>query len=205
NKIASVINHTSYEIRSALNQKFTMLTERLYRHGDVADLLLNQESINVLDLFGAHGAVIFSNNGLRTSGQVPEQNFIDDLVLWLQSRAPSRVYHTSNLAEEFDEAVGYADTASGILSIPIHPQHGEFLICFRPERIDTVKWGGNPNEAIQFEADGKTYHPRHSFGLWLQTVRQTSIPWQEEQVELATNLRNLIIEFRIKQTPHSLS
>jgi len=205
NKIASVINHTSYEIRSALNQKFTMLTERLYRHGDLADLLLNQESINVLDLFGAHGAVIFSNNGLRTSGQVPEQNFIDDLVLWLQNRAPSRVYHTSNLAEEFDEAVGYADTASGILSIPIHPQHGEFLICFRPERIDTVKWGGNPNEAIQFEADGKTYHPRHSFGLWLQTVRQTSIPWQEEQVELATNLRNLIIEFRIKQTPHSLS
>ena len=205
NKIAAVLHQNTYELKAALHLKFTTLTERLYRQGNLASILLDQENTHVLDLFGAQGAAVVLNGQQRTLGQVPAHHFIDDLTLWLQNRVSNQVYHTNNLAGEFDEADAYAETASGILAIPINSENGEFLICFRPERIETVKWGGNPNEAIQFEADGKTYHPRHSFGLWLQTVRQTAIPWQEEQLELAANLRNLINEFRVKNSPHSLS
>lgn len=205
NKVAALCYGKTYEVKVALNDKFAMIAERLYRQKDLVEILFDTEVANVLDLFGAQGAVIVLNGEQRTLGRVPDRDFIEDLMLWLQNRASNQVYHTNNLAGQFDEADEYADTASGILAIPINPENGEYLVCFRPELVATIKWGGNPNEAIQFEADGKTYHPRHSFGIWLQTVRQTAAPWQEEQVELATNMRNLINEFRIKNSHFPLS
>lgn len=205
NKIATVIDSKAYELKTSLHDRLAVLTERLYRKGDLVSILLDQENFNVLDLLGAQGAAITLNGKLQTLGKVPEDSFIEDLTFWLQSRASSNSYHTASLAAEFEEADAHAETSSGVLAIPIDPDNGGFLICFRPEMVDIVKWGGNPNEAIQFEADGKNYHPRHSFGLWLETVRQTATPWQDEHLELAAHLRNLIHEFRSRKSPLNIS
>ena len=94
----------------------------------------------------------------------------------------------------FTESENYADTGSGLLGIPIDVRRGIYLLGFRPEVVQTVDWGGNPNEAIRFEPDGKNYHPRNSFSIWQETVRHHSEPWQGEELEAAEALRTLVLE-----------
>jgi chemotaxis family two-component system sensor kinase Cph1 len=94
---------------------------------------------------------------------------------------------------------GFCKVGSGILVLPINSSKGEYLICFRPELIEDIHWGGDPNQAIQFDQDQKNYHPRNSFKLWKQTVFQHALPWHQQEIEIASSLRNFLFEFRTRQ------
>jgi len=74
------------------------------------------------------------------------------------------------------------------------------VLAFRKEKIHHVDWGGNPNETVQFEANSTKYHPRNSFRIWQETVRKTAIPCREEEIEIAENFRNFLIEFSLKNS-----
>ena len=54
-----------------------------------------------------------------------------------------------------------------------------------------MSWGGNPEKAASTE-DGGTLHPRNSFAEWKQSVRMTAAPWQEWEIDCATDLRSAI-------------
>jgi hypothetical protein len=41
----------------------------------------------------------------------------------------------------------------------IQPEKGNYIVAFRSEALQKINWGGNPNEAVQFEADGKNIIP----------------------------------------------
>jgi heme oxygenase (biliverdin-IX-beta and delta-forming) len=55
------------------------------------------------------------------------------------------------------------------------------------------------NSAVQFEADGKKYHPRNSFKQWQQTVRQTAMPWTSEEIEVAESFKNFVVEYTLNK------
>ena len=71
-------------------------------------------------------------------------------------------------------------------------------MLFRPEVVKKVNWGGNPEQAINFEDDGKKYHPRNSFKQWQETLKQHSEPWSKEELEIAEGLRSFIFEYSSK-------
>ena len=48
---------------------------------------------------------------------------------------------------------------------------------FRPERIQTVTWGGDPFKAVVVGNDPTQLSPRRSFAQWHQLVEGTSDPW----------------------------
>ena len=130
---------------------------------------------------------------------VPESDAIDNLILWIESKSFVNVYATNNLSDVYEDANHYSDIASGLLVIPINPSQGDFIVCFRPEVVQSIKWGGDPNQAINFEKDGKSYHPRNSFKLWLETVHGQSEEWLEQEMETAESLRNFLFEFGATQ------
>lgn len=82
-----------------------------------------------------------------------------------------------------------------MMAIPIDAVKGDYVIVFKPEVIQHIEWGGDPDNAIQFEADQKNYHPRNSFEIWKQTVKETSAPWLQEEITMAESLRSLLFEF----------
>ena len=88
------------------------------------------------------------------------------------------------------------------MSLIIDKDPGNFLILFRPEMQTTISWGGNPEEAVRFEADKKTYHPRNSFMLFKETINQTSSDWLPEEVKMARELRNFLFEYTIKSSQY---
>jgi chemotaxis family two-component system sensor kinase Cph1 len=111
----------------------------------------------------------------------------------------SKVYSTTQLAEVFDEALEFTDIASGMLVIPVDAEAGDYMVCFRPEVLHTIEWGGNPNNAINFEDNGLNYHPRNSFKSWLETVNQSSVLWHEQHLAIAETLRSFVFEYKTKQ------
>ena len=130
---------------------------------------------------------------------VPPESLVRDILFWVKVNHSSNIYTTDAMLhnigvsneEQFDEI-------SGLISIPIVPNRDEFILGFRKEFVQTVEWGGNPNEAIQLEKDNKTYHPRNSFSIWKEIVKSSSKPWETEIIEAAEKLRIGILEVIVR-------
>jgi chemotaxis family two-component system sensor kinase Cph1 len=175
------------------------LIDQIYAKNDIIQGLLPEEGLNVMNLFEAGGAIIYLNGSIETIGDVPKPNSIEDIHLWLQGKNITRIHSTSHFAADFDDANVFSDIGSGILVIPIDNDKGDYLVCLRPEVVETINWGGDPDQAINFDPDGKNYHPRNSFKLWKQEIRNQSKPWKHEELELAETLRSFLFEFKTKQ------
>lgn len=196
-KITSIENKEKFDFRNALRQTRGKLLDYVYTDKSFAGGLLNHEP-SILNLLSAEGAAVVENGVLSTMGTVPKEHDIQNLILWIQNKGIERVYAESNLSDKYDHAENYIDTGSGVLVIPIDKRRGDYIIAFRPEVIKTVNWGGNPEDAINFEPDGKKYHPRNSFRLWKETVVKTSQPWHTDELAIAEEIRNFIFEFSSK-------
>jgi chemotaxis family two-component system sensor kinase Cph1 len=198
-RISSIIKHEQLIDHAKLLHQRSVITDLVYSENDIAKGILTDENQNLLSLFNATGAALSLEGKIKTLGTVPDMDDLENLVLWLEGKGVNKVFANENLGEIYEEAKNYAAVASGLLVIPIESSKGEFLICFRPEVIENIKWGGDPNQAIKFEKDGVNYHPRNSFKQWLQTIYGQSSDWQDTELEMAESLRNFLFEFRAKQ------
>ncbi|AMP98998.1 Phytochrome-like protein [Pedobacter cryoconitis] len=198
-KISLIINKQDYKIIKQIQEKRVALADLVYAHDDIAMGLLKDDTVDILQLFNASGVLIRVNGKLETKGDVPYKTDLYNLMQWLESKNLDNVYSTNALSALYEDAAGYPAIASGVLFIPINQTPGDFLVCFRPEAIQSIDWGGDPNQAINFTADGKKYHPRTSFELWKQTVEQQALPWTKNELEVAESLRSFLFEFTIKQ------
>lgn len=197
-KIAAVQKQDAFHYRNELQTIYTKLVEEIYREENLPHSL-RQHHQELLKLLNAEGLAVIMNDHIDTWGRVPRDEEIREMTLWLQTRQQGQVYHQPSLVSEFEGAEKYSEIGSGILALPIRPDKGNFILAFRPEVIKKVNWGGNPAEAIQFEADRKNYHPRHSFGLWQQTVKQTAQSWRTEEIEIAEQFRNFIVGYTLNR------
>ena len=193
-KIATVEDAQLYTWQNNSQQLYTGLLESVYRENDlVASFQLHQEELSAL--LHADGLALLFNGRLETTGSTPGQEEIRDLVFWLQTRDQEELYQQTHLSQVYEPAAAYADMASGILALPIQAAKGNYLLAFRREAKQTVNWGGNPAEAVQFTADKKTYHPRASFRIWQEKLEQTSLPWDAGQLQLASQFKNFLRSF----------
>jgi chemotaxis family two-component system sensor kinase Cph1 len=198
NKISSILNKEDYDFVADLQNRRNTLIEQTYTYNNLTAGLLQQNE-SLLSLFKATGAVIYIDGKIDTAGKVPGKDVLENLQLWLQAKNMSKVYSTTQLAEVFDEALEFTDIASGMLVIPVDAEAGDYIVCFRPEVLHTIEWGGNPNNAINFEDNGLNYHPRNSFKSWLETVNQSSVLWHEQHLAIAETLRSFVFEYKTKQ------
>lgn len=199
NRISLILNKEEYLLKSLLQQQRVSLTDRVYAEGNIFDGLFKADGPDVLTLFQATGAVVHLGGRMETKGKVPEKDDLENLMLWLEGKNFGRVFHTDHLTGLYEDAAHYAEVLSGLLFIPIDSQHGDFLVCFREELVEDINWGGDPHQAINFEKDGKNYHPRNSFKLWIQTVLKHSRSWKKQELEVAESLRSFLFEYRTRQ------
>jgi light-regulated signal transduction histidine kinase (bacteriophytochrome) len=193
-RISSLESKEAHGLNTSLSERYTSLVEETYRSGDMPGSLLSDEN-NILDLFGAGGAIVIQKGNSFTKGNVPDQNEVEDIVLWLNTKEIENIYVTDNLGREYDYATEYSDHASGLMAIPVDVTNGEYILLFRPEVVQTINWGGDPNQRINFEEDMKTYHPRFSFKLWKENVKGVSLPWKKEEIEMAESLLDFVRDY----------
>jgi len=200
NRISAIIHKTNFDQETELQHQQTELIAQVYASNNLLTGLFSDANNNLLKMFNAGGVIATYRGGYEILGRVPDRDMLDNMILWLQHKTSGNIFVTEQLTDAFEEAEPYASVASGALVIPIDAEKGEFIICFRPEVVQTISWGGDPNNAIRFEPDGKKYHPRASFKIWQQTVHNTAVAWSKLEIAAADRLKSFIYEYTSKET-----
>jgi serine phosphatase RsbU (regulator of sigma subunit) len=79
-----------------------------------------------------------------------------------------------------------------VLAAPVAGAADAWIMWFRPETAETVRWAGRPSK----EADVATgrLEPRSSFAAYVEEVRGRSVPWTDAEVDVARDLTRRIAE-----------
>ena len=196
-KIAAVQKADSAAHQTELSQTYQRLLQTIYLQKNLSGML-RQNGEDLLDLLKADGAALIVNKQITLLGKTPSPQQVENLLFWLRSNDVSRLFHQANLSDSYADAEQFTATASGLMALPVQPERGTYVLAFRPEAVKKIDWSGNPNEAITFDSDKKNYHPRHSFKVWQETVRNTALPWTKEELDTAEQFRNFLVEYTLK-------
>jgi chemotaxis family two-component system sensor kinase Cph1 len=157
----------------------------------------------LLRLASASGAAIVSAGRCQRVGDAPSEHSIVALAGWLADNVPNGMYSSHELSLDYPQAAQLQPQAAGVLAMSISQLHQHYVMWFRPEVVQTVKWAGNPHKAAIPDAarpsDVSVLHPRHSFDSWSETVRGKSLPWRRSEVEVAEELRRAILAVALRR------
>lgn len=191
-KEASVLSDRRLELRTVQRR----LLSSMAAAGQFIDGLVVSPQ-DLLDLTGSSGAAVVVDGSCKLIGETPSESDVNKIVAWLSPRAKDDLVVSNQLAAVMPGAESFKDTASGLIAIAISQIHDSFVIWFRPEVLKTVSWGGDPTKRI--EPGSLQIHPRKSFEIWRETVRQQSVPWHEAEIDAASDLRTAIVDIVLRK------
>ncbi|MFB2897689.1 ATP-binding protein [Aerosakkonemataceae cyanobacterium BLCC-F50] len=199
----------SLEIVNKQQQEFKRYSEKIKVIQEELKSLLLVNNVNaqifrekqnsLLELVNAQGAIICFGENLTLVGKTPTREQSQGIINWLQHYSQKEVFHTNCLSQVYPAAKQIKESTSGLLAISIFVDDITYqIIWLRPEVIQTVNWGGNPNEPLIIKDDRKDdgiihLSPRNSFELWKETVREKSLPWRQIEIDAAAELRNALM------------
>lgn len=192
-QISRAENGAEYEHRLYLKSITTRLLGFMAEEDQFIEGLIHHPD-ELLSFAHAAGAAVLFEGKCFLLGRAPSEEDAWRLSDWLSSRGGDEVYHTDCLSLVMPDGERLREAASGVLAISISKLYRSYVIWFRPEVVQTVKWSGDPRKPVETEQDGSMrIHPRKSFEAWKETVRGRSLPWRASEVETASELRNAIV------------
>jgi two-component system, chemotaxis family, sensor kinase Cph1 len=177
----------------------TQFVEALSQAEYLLDGMVQLKS-QLLNLVNATGAVICSADEYLHVGKTPPESDVHALLDWIKPHLHHSLFETQSLSEQYPEAQSFKAIASGVLALEISKVHRDYILWFRPEVMQTVNWGGNPNKPVELVADGSLrMSPRQSFDRWQETVQGCALPWKPCEIEAVAELRSLIVGIVLRQ------
>ena len=175
------------------------MIEAISREGDWRGALFDSPPA-LLQPVGATGAALLFEGQVLTIGEVPSTQRLREIGDWLDRRPTDQLYATASLGLDEPAFVPLTSYASGLMAAPVSRTPGEYLIWFRPERVRTVTWGGDPTKSFVIGSDPKDLSPRRSFAQWHQLVEATSDPWTRADHTagrlIGATVTDVILQFR---------
>jgi two-component system, chemotaxis family, sensor kinase Cph1 len=150
---------------------------------------------DVLSFARSAGAAIVLNDQITLMGVTPDEATVRELSQWLAENTTG-IWSTDSLAREWPPAKAHAERACGVLAVPVSQIFRNYLLWFRPELMQTIKWAGEPVKVT--DADGASA-PRTSFSPWLETVRGHSAAWRQGELEIAGELRGALLNIVLRR------
>ena len=200
----------SFQLETRLNATFfaermkgkgthDALVKDLSGDADVLEKLRHARS-TLLDYLPAGGLALFIDGHFDAVGATPPERQVRDLVRWLNETVTDGLFHTDRLADPYPPAEGFLETGAGVLALSVSRSPRDYLIWFRPEVIQTVRWAGDPDKALTMDPNSGTLRlsPRKSFADWRQQVRRQAEPWLSADIAMAESLRVSLLEVVLK-------
>ena len=198
-RIAALESFSSGQGELAARRLEQRMTEWIARDGDWRGALFDRSRPLLLPL-AATGAALLFEGEILTTGDVPSTDDIREIVRWLRPMLKKGLYATANLGTIEPPFEALAGVASGLMAVTISNQSDDILIWFRPERVRTVTWGGDPSKPVSDGDDPSELSPRRSFAQWHQIVKGTSDPWTAGDIRAARLIRasisDVVVQFR---------
>lgn len=198
-ELATKQDHEDLDYKIALKALSSKFVESLSQSTSFLNGLI-QLNLKLLELVSATGAAVCAGEQIVCIGETPPEAEMPALRDWIKTKINNNLFHTRSLFEVYPEAETFKAVASGLLALEISKVSQNYIIWFRPEVIQTVKWGGNPNKPVEVATNGDVrLSPRKSFELWQETVQGCSLAWKPCELEIATELRSLIVGIILSQ------
>ena len=186
-----------YDYRLKLQSIQNQLSEYIATSSNFVEGLANNKP-NILDLVNAQGAVICWDDHCTVLGQTPKDDDLKQLVEWLNSNVDQEIFYTNFLSQIYPPSVALRNIASGLLTIRLSTKNR--IVWFRPERVQTITWAGDPTPIQTRDASGQQrLRPRRSFDPWPETIRFKSSPWLECERDAALQLRATLTNIVLRQ------
>lgn len=147
----------------------------------------------LMPTLGATGGALIYEGQVLTIGAVPSTEELSRLAAWIAEQSSGAVFHSAALTKREPAFARLASVASGVLALRITPTRLDYLMWFRREQMQTVRWAGNPNKAVEGD-DPNHLSPRRSFAVWTEQVRHTARPWSEQELAIAQLLQVSIFD-----------
>jgi two-component system, chemotaxis family, sensor kinase Cph1 len=181
-----------------LHNTQNLLIESMSAREEFTKVLLDGKP-NMLAFVQAGGAAVVTGDKISLLGNTPTTEQVRSLVEWLSSAERNEIFATNSLSSLFPRAESFRDSASGVLAVRFAATKKDYLLWFRPEVLQTVKWAGDPSKPVDFSSDGERLLPRTSFALWIETVKLKSEPWLDLEIRAAREFRIAILEIIMRQ------
>lgn len=150
----------------------------------------------MMDLVSASGLSHFFQGVLINYGETPENKQIINLVSWLKTQNYPEIYCTAKLPEVYSDSLSYKEKACGLLAVKIPAIEDHYLLFYKPEKVQTVQWAGNPNKVLK--CTRSIYSPRDSFERFLQTTNNLSDPWDESDTNFAKSIQSIVTNWQLQ-------
>jgi len=149
------------------------------------------------------GVVLLQAGGRHAAGRTPPDERLPGILAWLRrTTAPGAVASTDRCADWNPDGAA-ADGIAGVLAVPLDPARDGWLLFFRCEQVEEVRWAGRPDAPLALGDDGRRIGPRRSFEAWNETVRGTSAPWSDADLRIASRLQLALQELRHRHGGHA--
>ena len=142
----------------------------------VSEVLL-EHAHNFPTVVDCEGAAVVIDDEVTTWGRCPDAKIITQLA----ARADGQVHAVNNLSDLSD-----AEDANGICGaavVELSQFSKSWLLLFRPEQVEHVRWAGGAEKKIEFGPNGPRLHPRASFQEYVESIRGRSKNWTQADVE----------------------
>jgi light-regulated signal transduction histidine kinase (bacteriophytochrome) len=202
-RIAALESFEQAQAELSVRRLEQRMMEAIAQEGDWrAALFDNPQSI--LQPLNASGVALLFEGQILSTGEVPGTRELRQIGAWLDAKPGAPLHSTSTLAAEDASFESLVSVASGLLAAPLSASPGEYLIWFRPERVHTVTWAGNPFKPVVVGDNPTELSPRRSFSQWHQLVEGTSEPWTNANLAAAhmmgESVADVVLQFRAVRT-----
>lgn len=198
-RIAALQGFAQAQAELSVRRLEQRMIEAIARSGDWEHALFDNPQA-LLQPLAASGVALLYDGRVRTAGSVPSTQRLRTLGGWLDTQARGAPLATSSLGSDAPAFSDLTLDASGLLAVPLARDSGEYLVWFRPERVHTLAWGGNPYKAVEFGDEPNQLSPRRSFAKWYQLVEGTSDPWTPDDLTtgrlIGESVADVIQQFR---------
>ncbi|MCA0393010.1 MAG: GAF domain-containing protein [Proteobacteria bacterium] len=140
------------------------------------------------------GIALLQSGHWHGAGRTPPPERKHDLLAWLHRGAQASGVACTDASLDWSPSPDAADGIAGVLALPLDPGRDEWLLFFRCEQVEDVRWAGRPDEPFVVSDDGQHIGPRASFAAWHETVRGSSTPWSRTDLRIAGRLHLMLRE-----------
>ncbi len=198
-RIAALESFVQAHVELQVRRLEQRMVEAIARDGDWKGALFDDPR-SLLQPLDASGAALLFEGQVLTVGEVPGTQELREIGRWFDQKPRTAVLATASLGIDAPEFSLLASVASGMIAAPVSNAQGEYLLWFRPERVRTVTWGGNPFKPFVVGNDPSELSPRRSFAQWHQVVEGTCDPWTLADLTAARligeSVADIVLQFR---------
>lgn len=198
-RIAALDAFAEAEAETAVRRLEQRMVNAISQAGDWRAALFDGSQALLAPL-DAQGAALLLDGEVATAGDVPGTQQIRAVGAWLAARPRLPVTVTTSLRSDAPDLHHLMPDIGGLLAAPIADLPGDYLVWFRPERIRTVTWGGNPTKPFTVGNDPRDLSPRRSFAQWHELVDGTCEAWSPAQRRtgrlIGETVADVVLQFR---------